>query len=147
MKADVKKLWVDALRSGDYEQGKYQLAKTGDDGVTRYCCLGVLCDLAVKAGVIDAPEIVDGSHSYADPFPFDSGYRNGTDLPARVLEWAGIDNPNPMIATLADSAITDYKVRASYANDSFQWTFERIAAEIEKNIPGEDDGEDASRHA
>jgi len=38
----LAKRWVTALRSGQYEQGKYAL-RTGDD---RYCCLGVLADVA-----------------------------------------------------------------------------------------------------
>ena len=35
-----KKAWVDALRSGKYEQGKEILKRDG-----KYCCLGVLCDI------------------------------------------------------------------------------------------------------
>ena len=37
--------WVAALRSGKYRQGQGGL-RTGD----RYCCLGVLCDLADPEG-------------------------------------------------------------------------------------------------
>lgn len=33
--------WVEALRSGKYEQGEYQL-RTEDD---KFCCLGVLCEV------------------------------------------------------------------------------------------------------
>jgi hypothetical protein len=36
-----RRVWVDALRSGKYKQGK-QLLKDGDGGM---CCLGVACDL------------------------------------------------------------------------------------------------------
>lgn len=35
--------WVDALRSGKYEQGKHRL-RTGD----MFCCLGVACDVFKK---------------------------------------------------------------------------------------------------
>lgn len=35
--------WLDALRSGDYKQGQYQLYNDLND---TYCCLGVLCDVA-----------------------------------------------------------------------------------------------------
>ena len=41
------KKWVKALRSGKYKQGIGQL-RSGE----KFCCLGVACDLAVKAGVI-----------------------------------------------------------------------------------------------
>ncbi len=41
----VYELWIKALRSGEYKQGKKKL-KAGD----RFCCVGVLCDLAAKDG-------------------------------------------------------------------------------------------------
>ena len=40
MNPEVKQKWIDALRSGDYEQGSEKLR-----GVNGYCCLGVLCDI------------------------------------------------------------------------------------------------------
>ena len=40
MKSNRKKLWVAALRSGKYEQGKEYL-RWGN----KFCCLGVLADL------------------------------------------------------------------------------------------------------
>ena len=62
MNAKVKKLWVEALKSGEYFQGKGQLviepkdmgyaldikeaeAETGD---TLFCCLGVLTNIYVE---------------------------------------------------------------------------------------------------
>jgi len=36
----IIKEWIEALRSGEYQQGKYSL-KINED---IYCCLGVLCD-------------------------------------------------------------------------------------------------------
>ena len=41
MDEKLKKRWVKALRSGEYEQGRGQL-RTWDG---RFCCLGVLCNL------------------------------------------------------------------------------------------------------
>lgn len=41
--------WADALESGEYEQG-YQRLRTDD----KYCCLGVLADIAIKRNVIEA---------------------------------------------------------------------------------------------
>ena len=40
MNPEVKQKWIDALRSGKYEQGSEKLRS-----VSGYCCLGVLCDL------------------------------------------------------------------------------------------------------
>lgn len=42
------KLWVEALRSGKYEQGTGYLCRGG-----KYCCLGVAGELATEAGVIN----------------------------------------------------------------------------------------------
>lgn len=42
----IKKAWLKALRSDDYNQGVGQLCRTGDDGVDHFCCLGVLIDIA-----------------------------------------------------------------------------------------------------
>jgi hypothetical protein len=53
MKKEVADKWVTALRSGEYEQAKGLLKKidpeNGDD--IGYCCLGVLCELAIEDGV------------------------------------------------------------------------------------------------
>jgi hypothetical protein len=44
MNPEVKTKWVNALRSSDYEQGRFALR----DSQNCYCCLGVLCDLYAK---------------------------------------------------------------------------------------------------
>ena len=45
MPAALKQHWIDALRSGDFKQGKNALRKE-KDGEIRYCCLGVLVEIA-----------------------------------------------------------------------------------------------------
>ena len=80
MNADVKAKWVAALSSGDYKQG-YEQLRTLDD---KYCCLGVLAELAVKEGIIPPACKVDGD--------FFSGYKYDGDvavLPKMVSIWAG----------------------------------------------------------
>jgi hypothetical protein len=47
MNQEIKANWVAALRSGDYKQGAGKLRAVSNN----FCCLGVLCDLAVKEGV------------------------------------------------------------------------------------------------
>jgi hypothetical protein len=42
------KKWVEALRSGKYEQGRNRLKTAHNE----FCCLGVACELAIEAGVI-----------------------------------------------------------------------------------------------
>lgn len=38
---ELRKKWIEALRSDKYKQGREQLRK----GKDRFCCLGVLCDV------------------------------------------------------------------------------------------------------
>lgn len=45
MDATLKAKWVEALRSGKYEQGPHKLHNKDNN---TYCCLGVLCVLAGK---------------------------------------------------------------------------------------------------
>lgn len=75
---EVAKKWVAALRSGTYKQGRLKLRDREDN----YCCLGVLCDLAVKEGVIPAPVLTFwSSFSYQE--------ETGS-LPVEVRDWAGL---------------------------------------------------------
>lgn len=45
MNKEIKKKWIEALRSGDYDQGKGALYAVTDEGA-KYCCLGVLQEVA-----------------------------------------------------------------------------------------------------
>lgn len=44
MNQEYKTKWINALRSGEYKQGKGALRNTHD----KFCCLGVLYDIATK---------------------------------------------------------------------------------------------------
>lgn len=44
IKPEVKRAWVQALRSGQWEQGT-EFIRSRDN---KFCCLGVLCDLGRK---------------------------------------------------------------------------------------------------
>lgn len=46
MTPELKACWVAALRSGRYAQGRCQLRDDTDSDRPRYCCLGVLADVA-----------------------------------------------------------------------------------------------------
>lgn len=82
MKADILERVITALESGDYEQGKGSLYRGG-----RWCCLGVMCDLAVKDGVVivDHTEIEAGEK--VARFGAD---RSWAYLPQEVVVWAGM---------------------------------------------------------
>ncbi len=47
MELALKNKWIEALRSGEYLQGKGALREAGRGGkADKYCCLGVLIDIA-----------------------------------------------------------------------------------------------------
>lgn len=75
----VAKKWVKALRSGKYRQAMGTLHNKDN----KFCCLGVLCDLAVKAKVIPAP---DATYINGDRY-YDG---NVSTLPNSVMNWAGL---------------------------------------------------------
>jgi hypothetical protein len=45
MDAELKRKWVEALRSGKYQQTRYRMRDRD-----KFCCLGVLCDLVDPSG-------------------------------------------------------------------------------------------------
>lgn len=45
MDPEIKRKWVEALRSGEYVQGQAKLKRDG-----MHCCLGVLCEVANPPG-------------------------------------------------------------------------------------------------
>jgi hypothetical protein len=82
--------WSAALRSGKYQQCKDYLAVAGKDGSTSYCCLGVLCDIAIENGVE-----VEKLKAPLGQWPFkykDSTSCEDTVLPAAVRNWAELVN-------------------------------------------------------
>lgn len=87
MNEEIKAQWLAALRSDKYEQGMGYLKING-----KYCCLGVLCDLAKKAGIVT--ETVEGNVSRFRSTTLDSDTEISV-LPVAVRNWAGLVNSNP----------------------------------------------------
>jgi len=49
--------WIEELRSGRWQQGRSYLAAYDDDRAAwRFCCLGVLCEIMVRRGLITSQE-------------------------------------------------------------------------------------------
>ena len=123
------KAWVDALRSGKYVQGKFALRQTtGPDCINTYCCLGVVTELAVAAGVLPAgilSEVVQEGLTFQYQFDKTGKYTNGS-LPESVREWLEIKNPG-LPLQLSGRGSED----ASYVNDKLKYTFAQIADLIE----------------
>jgi hypothetical protein len=110
MKSMVLQNWIYALRSGTYKQGKNYLKQTKSNR-TSYCCLGVLCDLAIKDGVkLELSKEVDKHHN-SQYTVFDE---TETCLPKKVREWADL-NDHELMTKLV-----------SY-NDNLGFSFDQIA--------------------
>ena len=126
MRPEVKEEWVEALRSGEYEQTKGFLHRleANDDIPVGYCCLGVLCDLAVKAGVVENDP--DGVVEYF-------GNEQAV-LPRAVEIWAGLDQegklPTPIV--MGDNEAKAMSLVS--LNDSYNYTFEQIADVVEEQF-------------
>ena len=107
MNKSVKKVWLKALRSGKYKQGKSAL-RVGKD---KFCCLGVLCDIHAKKFNVDWD---------------DKTYLNeGEFLPEKVMKWAKLKEDDVSIETKDKSL--------SQANDGGK-SFKQIANIIEKEL-------------
>lgn len=137
MNPEIKKQWIEALTSGEYQQGKLMLGLQGepDKGEPdKFCCLGVLCELAVKAGVIEPPSRVYEDVTEPDviePPPralgrmlFYGEDRQTSVLPRKVMDWADLDEFNPKIGL--------YSI-ASW-NDAHAKSFSEIAAMIKESL-------------
>lgn len=123
MDEQIKEQWVKALRSGDYKQGKTRLET--DEG---FCCLGVLCDLAVKAGIIErrpTAAIRGGVASYG----VEGLTREISVLPRLVVDWAGLIDCNPLVRINGH-----YYHALSHMNDIEGSSFLEIADLIEEQL-------------
>jgi hypothetical protein len=107
MLPERKKLLVDALRSGEYVQGREQL-RTRDS----FCCLGVGCDIYGKINNIAWTDI-----------NFFLGERNY--LPPSVSAWLGLDRNPFFIMEEADRMLTHHQYLAKLNDEGF--TFSQIA--------------------
>lgn len=123
---EVIQRWVEALESGDYPQtiGTLHRNLSDDPDVpVGYCCLGVLCDLAVREGIIR-----EHRHgSYSNFGSLDDESESG--LPERVMEWAGFDGSYPEVYVTAVGHTPRYTPLVEL-NDTHGWDFGRIAAVI-----------------
>lgn len=120
MNKEIKARWIAALRSGEYRQGRGWL-KTEDDS---YCCLGVLCELAVQDGII-RPTI-----KRDDLWWFD-----GTDtklLPTPVIRWAELPDNSDV-----DAVHGGVHNSLAELNDIGEYSFAQIADVIEDSLAHE----------
>lgn len=135
------RLWVDALRSGEFEQGTGHLAyceitrghlgTQETRGPVKRCCLGVATEVAMRNGVQASTGEVAGVHNVI--FEYD-GQRDF--LPTAVIRWLGLDSgdypesdgnpnleiilPNGNSVTAPAAALNDGEVEYETGVDDFE---------------------------
>jgi hypothetical protein len=112
----IRDLWISALTSGEFVQGKgfLRIGINDDPQQNSYCCLGVLCELHSRATGTkwEVSKLNEGISTYLNA---------GTYLPEDVQRWAGLSGYNP--------SYSGYGNTLSRANDK-GLTFAEIAAII-----------------
>ena len=131
MNPEVKQKWIDALRSGDYEQGSEKLR-----GPNGYCCLGVLCDLYIKEN--NKEWDFGGYGEYGEetnPQPMDYWYfdEESEFLPESVMNWAKLYLRNPILRVDDNDEMFEFNEEVSTLNDE-GYSFSMIADLIEAQM-------------
>jgi hypothetical protein len=126
----IKEIWATALESGEFEQGFNQLASerivtddttragkldSDDNWVTTatYCCLGVLSELAVRAGAI-------------------TGFDHIQFYPTvDVMNWAGFTESEYEIVDDRDTAVSGYRPKCELNVDGIA---DSVSAEMREQI-------------
>jgi hypothetical protein len=121
MNPAIRARWTAALRSGEYRQGHCRLRD--EDGA--FCCMGVLCDLAARDGIVTPVLQADyGWYAYDSSADF---------LPSSVQEWAGLTDDSPRV--MADDGEEFLERTLAELNDDLCWTFAQIADAIDGKQP------------
>jgi hypothetical protein len=136
MNPKVKRLWINALESGDYVQGKNYLKQTISGGFS-YCCLGVLCDLYDKHSG-KSPGFREGAYHISSSREIVYPHNGSTVLPTReVLEWAGLESERGFddghLLVLKDG--TEYRATGlPDINDNCDLSFKEISSVIKERL-------------
>lgn len=133
MNQEFKKEWIDALRSGKYEQGKNQLVDNG-----KYCCLGVACDLLADKGIVyQKDECFYGNTSRHDYSMYE--------LPASASRYMEVSGSDPMFEMDKENMKQSLPKHIKEGTGSYEWvtlallndsdySFDEIADIIEKEL-------------
>ena len=115
MNPTIKQKWVEALRSGKYEQGQWKLTRIDDytdimgEGKEKFCVLGVLCDIALREGVnieLNYERDYDPNAEWTEFRVYSSEWDEvsneyqaleSANLPEEVLQWADLPEGNPVV--------------------------------------------------
>lgn len=118
MNPEVKAKWLEALRSGDYQQTTERLQDCGG-----FCCLGVLTDIYAKeTGIGEWVVDEDGDLIFQTSLE-----EEGTILPEEVKAWAELDSTHPSIM-MPDGYLTSL-AELNDGGDAFTDIAEKIEAQ------------------
>ena len=139
MKKDIKERWVAKLRDPNIKQTQGVLKKQIGDNEFAYCCLGVLCEVAVEDGILPPSRLADKENDvvrqeivYDGKDHSSNTYAEGSVLPYNVSVWAGLGGENnPFVPDPSESGLS---TSLAEANDN-GYSFLDIANLIERNIP------------
>lgn len=121
MNPEIKAEWIRRLRSGDYEQGRGSLCRND-----KYCCLGVLSEIAAERHVTSRGELEEDGWRWIE-----FGFETST-LPAEVQDWSLVLTQTGIFMLPGEVAARNGRVSMSLAwlNDT-GLTFSQIADIIE----------------
>lgn len=143
MNPEIKALWVAALKSGEYKQAHgYLKVKASSEEAAGYCCLGVLCELAAKAGldIKTGEKVVDcgvsGCNTCEDNGRVTYKFDNQESYPPlSVMKWARLPYQNPrVIYGESPSADSAGEVSLASLNDVDKFDFNQIADIIDAQL-------------
>jgi hypothetical protein len=125
MNPEIKALWLEQLRSDEFTQTTGYLHN--ENG---FCCLGVLCEIAVNQGVVSTSRDASIQEGEVPVFSYRAStddYAECSTLPSSVQEWSGASaNPhveyNGVFRPLSD------------LNDEEKLDFFEIASLIEEQL-------------
>ena len=92
MNEAISQKWIQELESGRWKKGISKLHRRAGEGdhstEDSFCCLGVLCRMALDAGVsLDVRNDQDAEDYGERQVKYDG---NTGELPEKVMDWAGI---------------------------------------------------------
>ena len=133
MNPEIKTLWLEALRGGEYTQGSAYLRRRQDWAEEfSYCCLGVLCDLAEKSGVVSGEVRVEPWDAEVTYYGDDAAMNM---LPLVVVEWAGLSNNSGQLSRAVPVNDRGLAYDTLWElNDSGNLSFDEIADVIEEQL-------------
>lgn len=137
MNEDIKAEWVAALRSGQYSQTCSYLSVVGQKEAdyipSGYCCLGVLCELAVQHGVIPPPHTQTDDNLATVRVYGEYDDKATALLPMAVVRWAGLADIDPPILYAPRDGSPRVR-QAAALNDDLGMSFTEIADAIEQEV-------------